>query len=132
MGIHEPAVGGKKVKNTLIWINEKSDITSRHQKFHLLDVDLPDGTVFKESESVEAGEVIMSPIDTPIGKLGMMICFDLRFPEISLSLRRQGAQILVYPSAFTTPTGQAHWETLPRARAIESSTCDYCGAVWKA
>lgn len=76
--------------------------------------------MLKESNSVEAGREIIPPIDTPVGKLGMMICFDLRFPEISLSLRGKGAQVLVYPSAFTVPTGKAHWETLLRARAIEN------------
>ncbi len=120
VGIHEPAEGGKKVKNTLIWINEHGTITSRYQKLHLFDVDIPGGPVLKESNSVEAGKDIVPPIDTPIGKLGMMICFDLRFPEISLRLRRQGAQVLVYPSAFTVPTGKAHWETLLRGRAIEN------------
>jgi deaminated glutathione amidase len=120
VGIHGPAEGGKKVKNTLIWINEHGEITSRYQKVHLFDVDLPGGPVLKESNSVEPGNDITPPIDTPVGKLGMMICFDLRFPEISLRLRRQGAQVLVYPSAFTVPTGRAHWETLLRARAIEN------------
>jgi deaminated glutathione amidase len=105
----------------LIWINDHGDITSRYQKIHLFDVDLgPGGPALKESASVEPGMEILPPIDTPVGKLGMMICFDLRFPEISLALRRQGAQVMVYPSAFTVPTGKAHWETLLRARAIES------------
>lgn len=76
--------------------------------------------MLKESDSVGAGNEILSPISTPVGKLGMMICFDLRFPEISLRLRRLGAQVLVYPSAFTVPTGKAHWEPLLRARAIEN------------
>ncbi len=104
----------------MIWINEQGNITSRYQKVHLFDVDLPGGPVLKESNSVEAGGDIIPPIDTPVGKSGMMICFDLRFPEISLRLRRQGAQVLVYPSAFTVPTGKAHWEMLLRARAIEN------------
>ena len=76
--------------------------------------------MLKESDSVEPGNDIIPPVDTPIGKVGTMICFDLRFPEISLRLRRQGAQVLVYPSAFTVPTGKAHWETLLRTRAIEN------------
>ncbi|KAF7513302.1 hypothetical protein GJ744_009723 [Endocarpon pusillum] len=120
VGIHEPADGGKKVKNTLIWINEHGNVTSHYQKLHLFDVNLPGGPVLKESNSVEAGKDIVPPIDTPIGKIGLMICFDLRFPEISLRLMRQGAQVLVYPSAFTVPTGKAHWETLLRGRAIEN------------
>lgn len=120
MGIHEPAEGGKKVRNALVWIDEHGNIAHRYQKVHLFDVDLPGGPALKESNSVEAGGTTVAPINTPIGKLGMMICFDLRFPEISLRLRRQGAQVLVYPSAFTVPTGKAHWEALLRARAIEN------------
>jgi deaminated glutathione amidase len=120
VGIHEPADGGTKVKNTLVWIDEHGEITSWYQKVHLFDVDLPDGPVLKESNGVEAGKAIEPPIETPVGKVGLMICFDLRFPEISLRLRRLGAQVLVYPSAFTVPTGKAHWEALLRARAIEN------------
>ena len=120
VGIHEPADCGAKVKNTLVWIDEHGHITSRYQKLHLFDVDLPGGPVLKESHGVEAGPEIVPPVHTPVGRLGMMICFDLRFPEMALRLRRQGAQLLVYPSAFTVPTGKAHWETLLRARAIES------------
>ncbi len=70
--------------------------------------------------SVEKGIRILPPFDTPIGRVGLTICFDLRFPEISLALKRQNSQIITYPSAFTVPTGQAHWETLLRARAIET------------
>lgn len=130
VGVHEPGDGeaegrggdGKqKVKNTLIWIDHHGAITHRYQKVHLFDVDMPGGgPVIKESDGVEGGKEIVPPIDTPVGKIGMMICFDLRFPEMSLRLRRQGAQVLVYPSAFTVPTGKAHWETLLRARAIEN------------
>ena len=109
------------MKNTLIWIDEEGQIAHRYQKLHLFDVDLrPNGPLLNESDSVEAGEAIVPPIETVIGRVGMMICVDLRFPEISLSLRRRGAQILVYPSAFTVPTGKAHWEVLLRARAIEN------------
>ncbi|KAK2760836.1 Carbon-nitrogen hydrolase [Arachnomyces sp. PD_36] len=96
VGIHEPAQGGEKVKNTLIWIDEHGDITQRYQKVHLFDVDIKDGPVLKESRSVEK--------------------------EISLALKRQNAQIITYPSAFTVPTGKAHWEALLRARAIETQS----------
>ncbi|RHZ68541.1 carbon-nitrogen hydrolase family protein [Aspergillus thermomutatus] len=119
VGIHEPAPNGK-VKNTLIWIDDKGTITQRYQKIHLFDVEIKDGPVLKESASVEKGMEILSPFDTPLGRVGLSICFDLRFPEISLALKRQNAQIITYPSAFTVPTGQAHWETLLRARAIET------------
>lgn len=150
VGIHEPTQGGDKVKNTLIWIDEKGEITQRYQKLHLFDVEIKDGPILRESKyvapfimnqhlsftlcthmadvsyrSVEEGSQILPPFDTPIGRLGLMICFDLRFPELSLSLSQpkdrafSPAQILTYPSAFTVPTGRAHWQTLLRARAIE-------------
>lgn len=122
VGIHEPAEGGAKVKNTLIWIDERGDIVQRYQKLHLFDVDIKGGPTLKESQSVEKGAEILPPFDTPVGHVGMTICFDLRFPEISLSLRRQGAQVLLYPSAFTVPTGRAHWEPLLRARAVETQS----------
>ncbi|GFG01149.1 nitrilase, putitive [Aspergillus udagawae] len=121
VGIHEPAPNGK-VKNTLIWIDDKGIITQRYQKIHLFDVEIKDGPVLKESASVEKGIEILPPFNTPLGSVGLSICFDLRFPEISLALKRQNAQIITYPSAFTVPTGQAHWEILLRARAIETQT----------
>ncbi|KKK20643.1 putative nitrilase [Aspergillus rambellii] len=121
VGIHEPAPNGK-VKNTLIWIDDKGVITQRYQKIHLFDVDIKGGPVLKESSSVEKGMEILPPFDSPIGRVGLSICFDLRFPEIALALKRQNAQIITYPSAFTVPTGMAHWETLLRARAIETQS----------
>lgn len=122
VGVHEPAEGGKKVKNTLLWIDEQGNITQRYQKLHLFDVEIRDGPILKESNSVEKGPRIEDPFDTPLGSIGLLICFDLRFPEPSLALRHRGAQILTYPSAFTVPTGKAHWETLLRARAIETQS----------
>ncbi|BCS27168.1 carbon-nitrogen hydrolase family protein [Aspergillus puulaauensis] len=121
VGIHEPASDGR-VKNTLIWIDNKGEITQRYQKVHLFDVDIKGGPVLKESSSVEKGTEILPPFDTVLGRVGLSICFDLRFPEISLALKRQNAQIITYPSAFTVPTGRAHWETLLRARAIETQS----------
>jgi len=120
VGVHEPAQGGEKVKNTLIWIDEKGEIVQRYQKLHLFDVEIKGGPVLKESRSVEKGSKILEPFQTALGRIGLTICFDLRFPEISLALKRQNSQIITYPSAFTVPTGQAHWEVLLRARAIET------------
>ncbi|KAJ9224395.1 putative nitrilase [Paecilomyces variotii] len=122
VGIHEPAQGGKKVKNTLIWIDEDGEISQRYQKIHLFDVEIKDGPVLKESTSVEKGMEILPPFETSLGRVGLAICFDLRFPEISLALKRQNAHIITYPSAFTVPTGKAHWEALLRARAIETQS----------
>ncbi|KAK4142655.1 carbon-nitrogen hydrolase [Dichotomopilus funicola] len=122
VGVHEPGLNAAKVKNTLLWINELGEITQRYQKIHLFDVEIKDGPVLKESNSVEEGAEILPPFDTPVGKVGATICFDLRFPEIGIALKRQGADIITYPSAFTVPTGKAHWEVLLRARAIETQS----------
>lgn len=73
-----------------------------------------------ESSYVEKGEYIPDPVESPAGKIGMSICYDMRFPELSLALAKKGAEILTYPSAFTFATGANHWETLLRARAIET------------
>ena len=117
------------MKNTLIWIDEHGAITQRYQKLHLFDVDIPGGPVLKESDSVEPGQDILPPFETPVGILGAMICFDLRFPTLSTRLRERGAQVLVYPSAFTVPTGRAgHWEGLIKARAIENQAYVFAAA----
>ncbi|AEO59369.1 hypothetical protein MYCTH_102295 [Thermothelomyces thermophilus ATCC 42464] len=120
VGVHEPGLDSNKVKNTVLWINERGEIAHRYQKIHMFDVDIKDGPVLKESNSVEPGNEILPPFDTTLGKVGSTICFDLRFPEISIALKRLGADIITYPSAFTVPTGRAHWEVLLRTRAIET------------
>ncbi|KAF2869932.1 carbon-nitrogen hydrolase [Massariosphaeria phaeospora] len=123
VGVHTPSpTNPNKVCNTLLWINASGAIAAQYDKLHLFDVDIAGGPVLKESASVERGTQLEDPLATPLGKVGLLICFDLRFPEPSLALRRRGAQILTYPSAFTVPTGRAHWETLLRARAIETQS----------
>jgi deaminated glutathione amidase len=106
--------------------------TARYDKIHLFDVDLPgrlnktgDNSPLKPPESYrESAHVAPGSdavvVDTPVGKLGLSVCYDVRFPELFRALGASGAQILAVPSAFTGPTGQAHWETLLRARAIEN------------
>ncbi|KAK3056286.1 Carbon-nitrogen hydrolase [Extremus antarcticus] len=121
VGVHEPSLNpaSKRIRNTLLWINAKGEITHRYAKLHLFDISLPGRPPMKESATIEAGNEILPPFETAVGKVGAMICFDLRFPEISLALKRQGADVLLYPSAFTVPTGKVHWLPLLRARAIE-------------
>jgi len=85
----------------------------------MFDIELEGKPPIRESDFIEPGKEIVPPFDTAVGKVGMAICFDLRFPEIALRLKRLGAEVLLYPSAFTVPTGKAHWEALLRGRAIE-------------
>jgi predicted amidohydrolase len=123
VGIHEPSDSNpKKIKNTLIWIDENGNITQRYQKLHMFDMELEGGPSMKESDMVEAGKAIEAPFDTAIGKVGQCICFDVRFPELALSLKRQGCDVLCYPSAFAPDTGKFHWHALLQARAIESQS----------
>ena len=127
VGVHEPAANNK-LKNTLLWISEQGEIIQRYQKLHLFDVDIKGGPITKESNSTEKGDRILPPFQTAVGRVGLTICFDLRFPELGLSLRRQGADILTYPSAFSVPTGRAHWRTLLQARAIETQCYVFAAA----
>ncbi|XP_053199512.1 deaminated glutathione amidase [Scomber japonicus] len=111
----------QRIYNSHIIINDKGDIVSVYRKSHLFDVELPEkGVSLKESAFTIPGQSLVSPVQTPIGKVGLGICYDLRFPELSMALQRHEAEILTYPSAFTVATGIAHWEVLLRARAIET------------
>ncbi|GFG35911.1 hypothetical protein Cfor_05267 [Coptotermes formosanus] len=119
-GILEKA-DNEKIRNSHIVINSEGDIVSVYHKVHMFDVNMPEkSTRIMESDYVIPGERIVPPVETPVGKVGLAICYDMRFPELSLTLARMGADILTFPSAFTFATGAAHWETLLRARAIES------------
>ncbi|OWB85834.1 hypothetical protein B5S33_g4507 [[Candida] boidinii] len=120
VGVHEPSLNSDRVKNTLLWLNEDGEIEQRYQKLHLFDVEISNGPILKESLSVEPGMEVLPPFDSPIGKIGAGICYDIRFPELSLRLRSLGAEILLFPSAFTMKTGAAHWELLARSRALDT------------
>ncbi|WP_410210772.1 carbon-nitrogen hydrolase family protein [Aquirhabdus sp.] len=116
-----------RVRSACLLIDPSGQVVARYDKIHLFDVKVADGIgVYQESATFEPGNQIISA-NTPFGKLGLMICYDLRFPELSIALRQEGAEILTAPSAFTHLTGQAHWELLLRARAIDSQ-CHIIGA----
>lgn len=103
-----------------IVFNDKGEQVSRYDKIHLFDVHIEaTDETYKESETIEAGNKSIV-VETPFGKIGLAICFDLRFPELFRQLVLDGAEIIVLPSAFTASTGKAHWEVLLRARAIEN------------
>ncbi|PKI32427.1 hypothetical protein CRG98_047190 [Punica granatum] len=119
-GFQEKGKDDEHLCNTHVVIDNEGNIRSSYQKIHLFDVDVPGGMVYKESSFTEAGKDIVA-IDSPVGRLGLTVCYDLRFPEIYQQLRFQHeAQVLLVPAAFTKVTGQAHWEILLRARAIET------------
>lgn len=92
---------------------------ARYDKMHLFDVDLGGGERYRESNTFEAGDEV-ALVDTPLGRLGLAVCYDLRFPELTRRLVAEGARVFAAPSAFTATTGEAHWELLVRARAVEN------------
>ncbi|CAG8815503.1 18109_t:CDS:2 [Gigaspora margarita] len=106
----------------LQFIEEIKNSAKKNNIWVSIGVHENDGPQFMESSYVLKGENIIDPVETPVGKVGMMVCYDLRFPELSLELRKRGADVLTYPAAFTLKTGMAHWEVLLRARAIETQT----------
>ncbi|XP_076351477.1 ntrilase and fragile histidine triad fusion protein NitFhit isoform X3 [Tachypleus tridentatus] len=121
-GFHQrgPESDLKRVQNAHIIISNDGKIVEIYHKTHLFSVHLPGIISIRESDYTIPGEKLVPPVDSPIGKIGLGICYDLRFPEFSLSLAKSGAEILTYPSAFTQTTGLAHWESLLRSRAIET------------
>ena len=101
-------------------IDAGGEVRARYDKIHLFDVDLPTGESWRESAVYNAGEQLVVVEGTPVGKLGLSICYDLRFPALFAALAEAGADVISVPAAFTVPTGQAHWQVLLRARAIEA------------
>ncbi|MFZ5603115.1 MAG: carbon-nitrogen hydrolase family protein [Pseudomonadota bacterium] len=115
-------VPGWRVRAASILVNPQGDIVARYDKMHLFDVQVSDAQgQYRESATIEPGNVPVLAT-TPFGKLGMTVCYDLRFPELFSLLQRQGADFFTVPSAFTWRTGEAHWEILLRARAIETQS----------
>jgi predicted amidohydrolase len=117
--LHERAPGAPGVYNTACLLDPQGELAARYRKLHLFDVDLPGHVAVRESATRAPGaDVVVVP--TPLGTIGLSICYDLRFPELYRRLVRAGAEVLLVPSAFTFPTGAAHWEVLCRARAVEN------------
>ena len=108
-----------RLANRAFVIDGTGAVRVRYDKLHLFDVDLPSGESWRESAAYAAGDAAVV-VETPLGLLGLTICYDLRFPDLFRALSDAGATLFAVPSAFTRPTGAAHWEVLLRARAIEA------------
>ena len=121
----------EKLANRSLLIDPAGTIAARYDKIHMFDVEIPDGQSYRESKAYEAGAEAVT-VDLPWGRLGLTVCYDLRFPDLYRALARAGAAFLSVPSAFTKYTGAAHWHVLLRARAIETGCFVFapaqCGA----
>ena len=109
----------EKAANRSFLINRRGEVVARYDKIHMFDVDLAGGESYRESDTYRPGELAMIA-DLPWGRLGLTVCYDLRFPALYRALAEAGASFLAIPSAFTRQTGEAHWHVLQRARAIEN------------
>ena len=111
--------GDDRAANRSLLIDPNGGIVVRYDKLHVFDVDLPNGETYRESTTIRPGDDA-AVADTPWGRLGLTVCYDLRFPHLFRQLAKAGASMIAVPAAFTVPTGRAHWEVLLRARAIET------------
>jgi predicted amidohydrolase len=117
----------EKAANRSFLIDRKGDIAARYDKIHMFDVDLAGGESYRESSTYRPGELAVVA-DLPWGRLGLTVCYDLRFPALYRALAEAGASFLAIPSAFTRQTGEAHWHVLMRARAIENGCFVFAAA----
>lgn len=108
-----------RAANRSLLVDPSGAVVARYDKLHVFDVDLPNGETYRESATVRPGDGAVVA-ETPWGGLGLTICYDIRFPHLYRQLAKAGAAMIAVPAAFTVPTGEAHWETLLRARAIET------------
>jgi len=117
----------EKAANRSFLIDRKGEVAARYDKIHMFDVDLAGGESYRESSNYRAGELAVVA-DLPWGRLGLTVCYDLRFPALYRALAEAGSSFLAIPSAFTKQTGEAHWHVLVRARAIENSCFVFAAA----
>lgn len=108
-----------KIYNTSLSFAPDGTLIGKHRKVHLFDIDVPGKIKFQESETLSAGDEI-TMLNTDFGKIGIAICYDIRFPELAAITARKGASLMVYPGAFNMTTGPLHWELLARGRAIDN------------
>ncbi|CAD7699541.1 unnamed protein product [Ostreobium quekettii] len=113
-----PECSNGKLYNTCCVFGSRGSLLGKHRKTHLFDIDIPGKIRFMESDTLTAGDKL-TVVDTDVGRLGIGICYDIRFPEMALLYAKAGVQIIVYPGAFNTTTGPAHWEVVQRARAVD-------------
>ncbi len=121
-----PEKESDKLFNTSYLFDKSGNIIAKHRKMHLFDIDVKDRITFKESDVLTAGDDF-TIADTEFGKIGIGICYDIRFPELARIMVENGALILIYPGAFNMTTGPAHWELLFRSRALDNQV--YCVGV---
>jgi nitrilase len=113
------ATGEGKLANTTVVFDRRGEEVARYRKIHLFDIVTPNGDAYRESDYTEPGRDVVT-VDLDGVRVGLAICYDLRFAELFLALRRKGAELIMLPAAFTLQTGKDHWEVLLRARAIET------------
>lgn len=122
IAVHGGSIGeldGERLYNTSLFFSQTGEELARYRKIHLFDITTPDGQGYQESATYGSGGEVVT-CDYGGFKIGLAICYDIRFPELFLALRRQGAELIILPAAFTLQTGKDHWEVLLRARAIET------------
>jgi deaminated glutathione amidase len=123
------AAGETRLANRSFLVDAAGAIVARYDKIHMFDIDLPGGESYRESNAYRPGRGTVVA-QTPWGRLGMSVCYDVRFPQLYRALAQAGADFLSVPSVFTVPTGSAHWHVLLRARAIENSCFVFAPAQW--
>lgn len=120
LGLPVARPDGRFANRTLV-IGPDGEIAARYDKLHMFDVDLADGESWRESNAYAPGEAVVAVDETPVGRLGLTICYDIRFPALFEELGLRRCDAIAIPAAFTVPTGKAHWHLLVRARAVEAS-----------